>query len=174
MRTQLETLSKRHMTDFLDAVQRSRKLHRNLVYAPDSEERFGDLLKRGRRRNCAQFLISLNDSAELVGFVEISSIVRGFFDSAFLGYYAFKPHAGKGLMREGLASAIDRAFGPLALHRLEANIQPANERSVNLVKSLGFRLEGFSPRYLRVAGVWRDHERWALLSDEWQSPHAQA
>ena len=174
MRTQLERLSKRRTSDFLDAVRRSRKLHRNLVYAPDTEERFGDLLKRGRRRNCAQFLITLRDSAELVGFVEISSIVRGFFDSAFLGYYAFKPHTGKGLMREGLASVIDRAFGPLELHRLEANIQPANERSIKLVKSLGFRLEGFSPRYLRVAGVWRDHERWALLSDEWQSPLGEA
>ena len=55
-----------------------------------------------------------------------------------------------------------------ALHRLEANIQPDNARSIGLVRSLGFRMEGFSPRYLKIGGRWRDHERWALLSDNWR------
>ncbi len=58
------------------------------------------------------------------------------------------------------------AFSTHALHRLEANIQPENERSQALVRSLGFRLEGHSPRYLEINGVWRDHNRFAITSEE--------
>jgi ribosomal-protein-alanine N-acetyltransferase len=71
-------------------------------------------------------------------------------------------------MTEGLARVVSEAFGPLGLHRLEANIQPANLASRRLVRRLGFRREGLSPRYLRVAGAWRDHERWAILRDDWR------
>ena len=69
-------------------------------------------------------------------------------------------------MTEAVRLATAHAFEALGLHRLEANIQPGNLRSIALVKRLGFRLEGFSPRYLRMGGEWRDHERWALLADE--------
>jgi ribosomal-protein-alanine N-acetyltransferase len=98
--------------------------------------------------------------------VNISEIVRGIFQSAYLGYYAFEPLAGHGLMRQGLGRVIDHAFDKMRLHRLEANIQPQNRRSIRLVRSLGFRREGLSRRYLRIAGHWRDHERWALLAED--------
>jgi ribosomal-protein-alanine N-acetyltransferase len=59
-----------------------------------------------------------------------------------------------------------RAFGAMRLHRLEANIQPGNRESIRLVRRLGFRREGFSPRYLKIRGRWRDHERWAIVNEE--------
>ena len=68
-------------------------------------------------------------------------------------------------MHDGLRLVLRFAFGPLGLHRLEANIQPGNESSVALVRGAGFRLEGYSRRYLKIAGRWRDHERWAILAD---------
>jgi [ribosomal protein S5]-alanine N-acetyltransferase len=71
----------------------------------------------------------------------------------------------KRLMREAMCLAIDFAFGELALHCLEANIQPENTASIALVRRLGFQKEGFSSRYRRINGEWRDHERWALLAD---------
>jgi ribosomal-protein-alanine N-acetyltransferase len=71
-------------------------------------------------------------------------------------------------MSEGVALVLQRAFWEQGLHRLEANIQPDNTQSIALVKRLGFRREGFSPRYLKLGGRWRDHERWALLREEWR------
>ena len=69
-------------------------------------------------------------------------------------------------MTEGLQLALQHAFTTLKLHRLEANIQPRNRASIALVKRCRFRREGFSPRYLKIGGRWRDHERWAMLAED--------
>jgi ribosomal-protein-alanine N-acetyltransferase len=122
-------------------------------------------LRRARGPTQAAYFIRLRSSGELVGVVNVSEIVRGNFDSAYLGYYAFSPHHGQGLMAEGLGLAVRDAFRRLKLHRLEANIQPGNRASIALVRRLGFRREGYSYRYLRIAGRWRDHERWAITRD---------
>jgi ribosomal-protein-alanine N-acetyltransferase len=66
------------------------------------------------------------------------------------------------------------AFTNLGLHRLEANIQPGNDASVALARRCGFELEGFSPRYLKVGGRWRDHERWAIRAETWRAARAVA
>jgi ribosomal-protein-alanine N-acetyltransferase len=60
------------------------------------------------------------------------------------------------------------AFTKLKLHRVEANIQPENLASLALIKRAGFTREGYSRRYLRIGGRWRDHERWALLAEDWK------
>ncbi len=108
----------------------------------------------------------------LAGVVNLNEIVRGPFLSCYMGYYGFG--LGRGTMTQGVRRVLDAAFGPLGLHRVEANIQPANLRSKALVQRLGFRLEGVSPRYLRIAGDWRDHERWARLADDTVAPHKPA
>ena len=99
-------------------------------------------------------------SGGVVGVINISEIVRGGFQSAYLGYYGMAAYAGRGLMTEAMRLAVRYAFDELGLHRVEANIQPENLASIALVRRAGFRKEGVSPR------AWRDHERWALLADE--------
>ena len=153
--------------EFLAAVRRSRKLHDPWVQPPSTPQAFHDHFTRKDSVRHFGFLVWVEKPRALVGVVNISEIVRGAFQSGYLGYYAFEPFAGRGLMREGLSQVITRAFGEMKLHRLEANIQPENARSKALVQALGFRKEGYSPRYLKIAGRWRDHERWAVLCEEW-------
>ena len=156
----------RAATEFLAAVRRSRRLHAPWVKPPHTEAAYRTYVRRARTPTHAGYLIRLRASSDLVGIAGISEIVRGSLRSAYLGYYAFVPHERQGLMAEGLSLVIRQAFGPLRLHRLEANVQPGNRASLKLVRRLGFRREGFSRRYLKIRGRWRDHERWALLADE--------
>jgi ribosomal-protein-alanine N-acetyltransferase len=167
----IEPPARRHERLFLDAVARSRGLHRRLVFPPDTPAAFRRWVARIDGRTNLSWLIVLRDDPDgLVGAVNVSEIVRGVFRSGYLGYYALVPHQGQGLMKAGLTRVVSRAFGVHGLHRLEANIQPGNDESIGLVRGLGFRLEGVSPRYLRIGGRWRDHERWAILREEWRAP----
>ncbi len=111
----------------------------------------------------------IETAAGLAGIVNLGGIIRGAYQGASIGYYGFAGRIGGGVMTRGVGLALAQAFGPLGLHRVEANIQPGNARSLALVARLGFRHEGYSPRYLRIAGAWRDHERWALLADDPQA-----
>ena len=110
------------------------------------------------------FDVEIDDA--LFGVFTVSQIVRGAFQSAYLGYYGHQRYAGQGYMGAALEQVLDHVFGTLALHRVEANIQPGNAPSAALAKGAGFRLEGFSPRYLLIGGRWRDHERYAITFEE--------
>ena len=164
----LEQPSQKRRDEFLAAVKRSRKLHGRWVSPPATPETFDTYLERVRKETYLSYWV-LTERGELAGVFNISEIVRGSFCSGYLGYYAFAPHHGHGYMKKGLRAILSEAFGRQRLHRLEANIQPENEASRRLVQSAGFRLEGFSPLYLKIAGRWRDHERWAITAEEWRS-----
>ena len=106
----------------------------------------------------------------LLGRIEITRIARGNFQSAYLGYSILPAHRGRGYMTEALQLALRYAFRTLRLHRVEANVEPGNDPSIALVRRAGFTREGFSRRYLKHGGRWRDHERWALLAEDWRPP----
>jgi len=167
VRVYLEAASRAREAEFLQRVKASQRLHRPWLTAPHTPEHFRDLVSRSRKPSQESFFVCLIETGELVGVINLNEIVRGLFQSAYLGYYAFEPFAGEGYMTEGVTLVLDQAFGPLGLNRLEANVQPRNKRSSRLISRLGFRLEGFSPRYLKIGGRWCDHERWAVLADEW-------
>lgn len=151
--------------EFLALVEASRRLHRPWVQPPSDRKAFAAYVERGSTRGVAA-LICLREDHAIVGVANLSEIVRGYFQSAYLGFYGSAPYAGQGLTREGVELLVRHAFKDLKLHRVEANVQPANARSLALVKALGFRKEGYSPRYLKICGRWRDHERWTRLADD--------
>jgi len=154
--------------EFVEAAARSRRLHGRWAYPPTTPTQFRTYLARVGMGEDAGLLVRRSDTGALVGFVNLNNVLRGALQSAHLGYAAFSPHQGRGYMSEGLRLVFGYAFDGLGLHRLEASIQPANTRSVALARAAGMALEGYSPRYLYIDGKWRDHEHWAITSEEWQ------
>lgn len=152
--------------EFLALVRNSRDLHHPWAYPPERGDQFDDLVARSRREDVVTLLTCRASDDAIAGVFTLSQIVRGAFQSAYLGYYGNAAHAGRGYMRAGLELVLDHVFGELALHRIEANIQPGNTPSVALARGAGFRLEGFSPRYLLIGGRWRDHERYAITVED--------
>lgn len=150
-------------SEFLALMEASRRLHRPWVQPPSDRKAFRIYVERVSARG-VRSLICLREDHAIVGVANLSEIVRGVFQSAYLGFYGSAPYLGQGLMREGVGLLLKHAFQDLKLHRVEANVQPANTRS--LVKALGFRKEGYSPRYLKICGRWRDHERWTRLAED--------
>jgi ribosomal-protein-alanine N-acetyltransferase len=166
-RVGLRVLAREDRQEFLGLARHSHRLHRPWTYPPERVDQFDELYSRSRRDDFLCLLACRLDTGAIAGVFTISQIVRGAFQSAYLGYYAHESHAGQGLMREAIEQVLDHSFGALGLHRIEANIQPGNAPSIALARGAGFRLEGFSPRYLLIGGQWRDHERYAITTDEW-------
>jgi ribosomal-protein-alanine N-acetyltransferase len=164
----LHTLTSGDRDEFVAAMRASRGLHRPWVSLPETAEAFDALLDRVLEGNSEFMLVRRQPDEAIVGYFHISQIIRGPLQSAFLGFSAVAPHAGRGHMTEGMRLVLRRAFTGLGLHRLEANIQPANEASITLVRRSGFVREGYSERYLKVGGRWRDHERWAIRAEQWR------
>ena len=132
-------------------------------------EQIAAWLRSSRGGRHEKLLICRKADGALLGAVNINEIVRGPSQSAYLGYWIGAPYARQGYMAEALRLALAHAFRTLRLHRLEANILPDNRASIALVKRAGFRREGYSPGYLKIAGRWADHVRWALRVEDWRA-----
>ncbi len=156
------------MDSFIDAMRGSESLHHPWVKAPKTSVEFSDYFNRYQQSNQKSFLVC-NESERIVGVFNVNEIVRGFFQSAYLGFYAVADYAGHGYMSAGLKLVLQKIFNEMKLHRLEANIQPDNIRSICLAKNNGFRKEGYSPHYLQINEEWRDHERWAMTFEDFKS-----
>lgn len=153
---------------------------RLLPFAVPDERGLEVALGRQSAEFCT-FLIRAKDPAGfhgLVGRVNVAGIIGGRYRGATIGYDAFDPYAGRGLFSEGLAQVLAACFtaapNGLGLHRIEANVQPANQRSARVLRRLGFAREGFSPDYLWLPmhqqpsqETWQAHDRYALLASEW-------
>ncbi len=103
---------------------------------------------------CAPLVI-VADGA-VVGRLSLNGIVRGPLLSASLGYWVSAHACGRGIATAAVRLAIDAAFGPVGLHRLEASVQVGNQASLRVLEKCGFTAYGLAPRYLRLGGAWRD------------------
>lgn len=136
----------------------------------DPRARFNRVLAENATGRSHKLLVRRNRDDAALGCMNVNNVVLGVFQSAMLGYWIGAPFAQKGYMTEALQLALALSFDGLGLHRVEANIRPNNAASIALVERAGFRNEGYSPKYLKIDGDWRDHVRYALLVDEWVRP----
>ncbi|MBA2653936.1 MAG: GNAT family N-acetyltransferase [Gammaproteobacteria bacterium] len=150
---------------FISAMQLSQALHHPWVEAPTTAEEFDQYLQHYQQSNQKSFLV-FNASESIVGVFNVNEIIRALFQNAYLGFYGVADFSGEGYMSAGLKLVVTKVFNELGLHRIEANIQPANSKSIQLVKNNGFRYEGFSPRYLKIDNEWRGHEHWAMTYED--------
>jgi [ribosomal protein S5]-alanine N-acetyltransferase len=153
--------------ELLSLHQRSKEFHFPWTFPPLNEQECKNYIHRCQNENFEGLMICRSTDNKIIGVANFSQIFYQAFQNAYLGYYDDLDFASQGLMSEGVRLAIDYAFCTLGLHRVEANIQPENIASINLVKRLGFTKEGFSRRYLKINGEWRDHERWAVTVEDW-------
>ncbi|MEI4273090.1 GNAT family protein [Klenkia sp. LSe6-5] len=121
----------------------------------------------GRRARAGSSLpFAVRHRGRLVGQVTLDNVVRGAMRSAHVGYWLDRAAAGQGVASLAVALVCDHAFGPVGLHRIQADVRPENARSCRLVERLGFREEGLLRSYLHIDGDWRDHRCYALLAED--------
>jgi ribosomal-protein-alanine N-acetyltransferase len=167
-RVYLRSPERSDRAEFVALMRASRAFHRPWATAPTDEQAFEAYLVDSRRHDFQAMLACRREDLAILGFFNLSHITRGSLQSAYLGYAVASVYANQGYMREGIELVLREAFLNLRLHRIEANIQPGNHASIALARGAGFSREGFSPRYLKIGGRWRDHERWAILAEDWR------
>lgn len=155
------------MAEFIKLNKQSVDFHKGLANPPKDDKSFVEFFAKNERPENENFFICLVETDEIAGSIGLSQIFRGGFQNAYLGYQVGEKFAGKGFASEAIELIIKFAFEDLNLHRIEANIQPHNLPSIAVVKKNGFSKEGFSPKYLNIDDIWRDHERWAILNENW-------
>ena len=159
-------------TDLAKLIERfrgSRELFRGFASAKFDRDSFNEMLATADSETKRTFLICRYEDDAIVGTITLSQIFHKAFQNAYLGYQLFGGFTGNGYMTEAVELVLQYAFNVLGLHRVEANVQPENKPSIAVLERCGFSREGFSRRYLKIAGRWRDHERWAILKEDWAS-----
>jgi len=155
-------------TEFVALSKASRKFHRNLTSPPLDRKGFNEYSERNESEANENFLICRISDGAILGTINLSQIFRKAFQNAYLGYLLFEPFTGSGFMSEAVELILKYAFQTLKLHRIEANVQPQNAASIAVLQRTNFTKEGYSPKYLKIGGRWRDHERWAIIVESWR------
>jgi ribosomal-protein-alanine N-acetyltransferase len=150
-------------------IRKSRRFYRGFIAMPfKSRKQFAEYAKRSPAGDRFRFLICRKPDGIIIGSIGLFHIVRLSLQNGVVGYMVGAPFARQGFATESLRLILRFAFKTLKLHRVEANIQPNNAASIALVKRIGFKFEGCSPRYLKIRGKWRDHGRWVILAEDWR------
>jgi ribosomal-protein-alanine N-acetyltransferase len=164
----LRYIASEDFDEMMQLFRESQKFYKNLVTPPTDRSEFENYVVRNDEDASEFFVICRNDDEKIVGAINLSQIFRKSFQNAYLGYSLGVNYTGSGFMTEAINLILKFSFKDLGLHRIEANIQPHNSASIEAVKRCGFSLEGFSPKYLKIGGKWRDHERWAIIKENWR------
>ena len=157
---ELRALSRQHLSPWepqwaRDELSRSSFRRRLRLYQRELRDDLG----------YAYFIMREGDGA-LLGSITLSNVRRGVSQAASVGYWIGAPHVRQGYMTDAVRALATFAFRTLTLHRLEAACLPHNTASARVLAKAGFRREGLARQYLKIDGVWQDHELYARLSSD--------
>lgn len=154
--------------ELLEIYRTSKNHFRGVMSTEFDQAAFDRMLLDAQKDANEYFVVCRSEDDAVAGTVNLSQIFRKAFQNAYLGYALGVNFTGCGYMTEAVALALKFAFDDLKLHRVEANVQPSNLASIAVLRRNGFTKEGFSRRYLKIGGRWRDHERWAIIREDWK------
>jgi len=115
--------------------------------------------------------IYLKEGDLLIGYLNFGNIIRGSFESSYLGFKLDDSKKNNGYMTEAMEKSLDYYFNVLKLHRVEVNVMPSNVASQKVVKKIGFSEEGMARKYLKINNNWEDHIHFALLREDFLDRH---
>ncbi|HGE6064732.1 TPA: ribosomal protein S5-alanine N-acetyltransferase [Vibrio cholerae] len=104
----------------------------------------------------------------MLGTISFSNIIRFPFHACNVGYSLAYEAQGKGIMTRALTMACQYMFSEHNMHRIMASYIPHNKRSENVLKRVGFVLEGHAKDYLMINGKWEDHNLTSLINPNWK------
>jgi ribosomal-protein-alanine N-acetyltransferase len=176
-RLTLVPLASEHRAEFMRVQEVSRDHFRPWFPTGDADrpaaDAFQEQLARAERGAAAGTelrMVALLNDGRIAGFFALNQIFHGAFQNAYAGWSVAADQIGRGIATEGVRALLDVAFAPepngLALHRVQANVIPANAASIRVAEKAGFRLEGEARRYLKINGEWRDHLMYAKTTEE--------
>lgn len=157
---QLRALSRKHLAVWEPAWARD-ELSRSAF-----RRRIRQYQRESRDDQGYAFFIVHKAEGTLLGSVTLSNVRRGVSQSAAVGYWIGLPHTNKGYMTDAVEALAKFGFGSLGLHRLEAACMPSNAASARVLEKAGFRPEGTARKFLKIDGVWQDHDLYARVSDD--------
>jgi ribosomal-protein-alanine N-acetyltransferase len=117
-------------------------------------------------------VLATDEDDRIIGRVALANVVRGPWQNATLGYWIDRDAGRRGHASRAVRLALSYAFEHAGLHRVQPAIIPRNAASLRVAEKVGFRHEGRALRYLKINGVWEDHEIYALTSEDWQRMRA--
>lgn len=124
----------------------------------------GSMRRRARSGQSMPFALTWDDT--MVGQLTVNGISWGSARWASLGYWVAESHAGRGITPTAVALVCDHLFTVVQLHRVEIAIRPENAASLRIVEKLGFTEIGMAPKFLHIAGHWRDHRIFQVLAGQ--------
>ncbi|MBN1891282.1 MAG: GNAT family N-acetyltransferase [Clostridiales bacterium] len=148
------------------------QLHDDSYFMPFVQKRYirSDMNGFFERSQCGFWLIKRSNPDAIIGRVSYTAITRGALQSCLLGYHLDKDEVGKGYMTEAITSGCAYMFKEWKLHRIQADIMPRNQRSINTIERCGFVREGLCVKYMAINGKWEDHAMYALINDKYFNP----
>jgi [ribosomal protein S5]-alanine N-acetyltransferase len=154
--------------EFIEINKASIEFYKGLMNPFVDSKKFKLYVENSLLESNESFMICQNVDNTIVGAINLSQIFRKAFQNCYLGYSLGVKFIGKGYMTEAVQLVLQHVFENLKLHRVEANVQPNNLASIKVLQGCGFTKEGFSRKYLKIDDVWCDHERWAIIFEDWE------